>query len=96
MGRPLGWCPTAIREILRRDLYRGIVWWNRTQTIQRDGTKKRRLRPQSDWLRIEAPELRIVSDALWAQVEALRRINEKVREGLCRALPVRTSAVRTS
>ncbi len=75
MGGPLGWCPTAIREILRRDLYRGIVWWNRTQSIQRDGTRKRRQRPQSDWLRLEAPELRIVSDALWTQVEALRQRN---------------------
>jgi site-specific DNA recombinase len=83
MGGSLGWCPTAIREILRRDLYRGIVWWNRTQTIQRDGTRKRRQRPQSDWLRLEAPELRIVSDALWAQVEALRQRNAAAyqREG---------------
>jgi len=31
-GGRAGWCPSAIREILRRDLYRGIVWWNRTQT----------------------------------------------------------------
>lgn len=83
MGGPLGWCPTAIREILRRDLYRGIVWWNRTQTIQRDGTKKQRKRPQSDWLRLEAPELRIVSDAVWTQVEALRKRNAAAykREG---------------
>ncbi|UVT18985.1 MAG: recombinase family protein [Nitrospira sp.] len=75
MGGPLGWCPTAIRELLRRDLYRGIVWWNRTQTIQRGGTRKRRQRPESDWIRLEAPELRIVSDVLWEQVEARRRKN---------------------
>ena len=49
MGGRLGWCPTAIRDMLKRDLYRGIVWWNRTQTIQRDGTKKQRQRPQSEW-----------------------------------------------
>jgi site-specific DNA recombinase len=74
-GGRLGWCPTAIRDILRRDLYRGIVWWNRTQTIQRDGTKKQRQRPQSDWLKLDAPELRIVSDLLWEQVEARRNRN---------------------
>ncbi|MBS0164746.1 MAG: recombinase family protein [Nitrospira sp.] len=75
MGGRLGWCPTAIRELLRRDLYRGIVWWNRTQTIQRGGTRARRQRPESDWLRLEAPELRIVSDVLWGQVEARRSKN---------------------
>jgi site-specific DNA recombinase len=74
-GGPRGWCPTAIRDMLRRDLYRGIVWWNRTQTIQRDGTKKKRQRPESEWLRLEAPELRIVSDLLWEQVAARRARN---------------------
>ena len=29
-GGNLGWCPTAFRDILQRDLYRGIVLWNRT------------------------------------------------------------------
>ena len=75
-GGRLGWCPTAIRDILRRDLYRGIVWWNRTQTVQADGTKKQRRRPQSEWLRLDAPELRIVSDVLWEQVAERHRRNE--------------------
>jgi len=58
-GGVKGWCPTAIRNILLRDLYRGMVLWNRTQSIQRDGTKKQRKRPQSEWLRLEVwPELR--------------------------------------
>jgi hypothetical protein len=74
-GGRLGWCPTAIRDILRRDLYRGIVWWNRTQSIQREGTKKQRRRPESDWLKIEAPELRLVGDQLWAQVATRRERN---------------------
>lgn len=72
-GGNLGWCPTAIRDILRRDLYRGIVLWNRTQAVQRGGTRKQRIRPESEWLRIDAPELRIVSQALWGQVEARRK-----------------------
>jgi site-specific DNA recombinase len=75
-GGRLGWCPTAIRDILRRDLYRGIVWWNRTQSIHREGTKKQRQRPESDWLKLDAPELRIVSEELWRQVEDLRKRNE--------------------
>jgi len=76
LGGRLGWCPTAIRDILRRDLYRGVVFWNRTQTIQRDGTKKQRQRPESDWIKLDAPDLRIVSEELWRQVERLRNRNE--------------------
>src|SRR5262249_6987917 len=54
-GGHLGWCPTAIRDILQRDLYRGVVLWNRTQAIQRHGTRKQRKRPRSEWLCIDAP-----------------------------------------
>lgn len=76
-GGNLGWCPTAIRDILQRDLYRSIVLWNRTQTIQRGGTRKQRIRPQSEWLRLEANELRIVSQVLWEQVEERRARNHQ-------------------
>ena len=65
-----GWAPTAIREILHRDLYHGVVVWNRSQKIVRRGTKAQRKRPVSDWLRLPAPELQIVSDELW---DAARR-----------------------
>jgi site-specific DNA recombinase len=74
-GGKIGWCPTAIRDILQRDLYRGIVLWNRTQTIQRGGTRKQRKRPESEWLRLDAPELQIISQVLWEQVEERRARN---------------------
>lgn len=76
-GGPLGWCPTALRDILRRELYRGVVYWNRTQTIQRGGTRKQLKRPESQWLRIEAPECRIVSEVLWEQVAAKHAANQR-------------------
>ncbi len=60
-----GWAPTAIREMLHRELYRGVIVWNRSQKIVRRGTKAQRMRPASEWLRIPAEELRIVSDELW-------------------------------
>ncbi len=72
-----GWCPTAIRDILQRDLYRGIVIWNRTQTTQCGGTRKQRKRPESEWLRLDAPELRIISPVLWEQVEDRRKRNHQ-------------------
>src|SRR5678816_1066683 len=74
---PLGWCPTALRDILRRELYRGVVYWNRTQTIQRGGTRMQRKRPESQWLRIEAPECRIVSEVLWLQVATRHAANQR-------------------
>ena len=74
-GGNLGWCPTALRDILQRELYRGVVLWNRTQTIQLGGTRKQRKRPESEWLRIEAPESRIISQVLWEQVEERRARN---------------------
>ena len=52
-----------------RELYQGVELWNRAQAIQLGGTRKQRKRPESEWLRIDAPELRIITQVLWAQVE---------------------------
>jgi site-specific DNA recombinase len=80
-----GWAPTAIREILHRELYRGVVVWNRTQKIMRRGSRAQRKRPLDQWLRLDAPELRIVSDELWNAVyERLKTAAEsfpRTREG---------------
>ncbi len=76
-GGRLGWCPTALRDILQRDLYRGVVLWNRTQVIQRNGTRKQRKRPETEWLRIDAPELRIIPQVLWEQIEERRAQNKR-------------------
>ena len=64
-GRPHGWCSSSVREILYRNLYKGEVVWNRTQKRGMWGMVRQRPRPQEDWIRIPAPELRIVSDELW-------------------------------
>jgi hypothetical protein len=56
--RGRGWAPSGIREMLHRELYRGVVDWNRSQKIVRAGTKKQRRRDEAEWLRIDAPELR--------------------------------------
>src|SRR5215472_7683937 len=67
------WVPTAVREILRRPLYAGRVVWNRSQKVTRRGTKAQRGRPATEWMQREAPELRIVSEVLWAAVEVRRQ-----------------------
>src|SRR3989304_3573288 len=55
-----GWAPTAIREILRRPLYRGEVVWNRKRKRDQWGVKRYLDRPEAEWLQLDAPELRIV------------------------------------
>jgi site-specific DNA recombinase len=64
-----GWAPTAIREILLRTVYRGELLWNRTRKRDPWGRKRQLARPESDWLRFEASELRIVDDGLWQRVQ---------------------------
>ena len=61
----------AIRAILKRELYKGEVIWNRSKFEKVPGTNKRRskLRPQSEWKRIERPDLAIVPGELWEQVQ---------------------------
>lgn len=78
-GKVRAWCPSAIREMLLNEKYRGVDVWNRTKTV-RNREKERteqRPRPESEWVRVEVPELRIVSDELWL---AVREQNRRVRE----------------
>ena len=65
-----GWAPTAIREMLHREDYRGRVHWNRTQKVHRGGTRGQRQRPPEETITLEVPERRIVSDALWTAAHA--------------------------
>ncbi len=69
-GGEHGWAPTAIREILYNELYRGRVLWNRTKKAHRRGTKTQETRPPSDVVDVELPECRIVSDELWEAAHA--------------------------
>ena len=66
------WCPTAIREMLKNELYIGNVVWNRSRFVKVPGTNKRRRRPrpESEWLRASNPALAIVPADLWKAVRA--------------------------
>jgi DNA invertase Pin-like site-specific DNA recombinase len=65
------WCPTAIREMLRRELYIGRIVWNRFKFVKEPGTNRRlpRERPKSEWRILEQPELRIIDQMLWDRVQ---------------------------
>ncbi len=73
------WCPSAIREMLRRELYVGRRIWNQRKWVKTPGTNKRvsRLRSQNEWKIQELPDLRIVNDDLWKKVhERQERVKE--------------------
>jgi len=74
-GRPTGWVPSSVRAVLNRPLYRGEIVWNQTRKRNSWGQKQQAVRPESDWLRVEAHGLRIVPDELWhaAQAQATER-----------------------
>jgi site-specific DNA recombinase len=65
------WCPTAIRAMLKRELYKGEVVWNRSKFEKEPGTNRRRrkIREKGEWKRIHHPELAIVSLDLWQRVQ---------------------------
>jgi len=69
-GGEHGWAPSAVREMLYHELYRGRVLWNRTKKTHRQGTKTQETRAPEDRIEVELPECRIVSDDLWDAAHA--------------------------
>ncbi|WP_263377070.1 recombinase family protein [Granulicella aggregans] len=65
------WSKTGIREMLRNERYRGTTIWGRSEQKRDPETGKMTTFkvPESQWLRQDHPELRIVSDELWNQVQ---------------------------
>ena len=69
-GRPAGWAPSSVREILYRSLYHGEIIWNQSRKRDRWGVKHQQPRHDREWLRIPAPDLAIVPESLWAAAHA--------------------------
>lgn len=68
--------PKRRNGILRNELYRGQLIYNRVRKVQHPVSRKRtsRVNPESEWTIVDAPDLRIVSDDLWEAAQAqLRR-----------------------
>ena len=69
-ARPRSWAPSSVREILYRQLYRGVVVWNQTQKRNAWGQVQQRARAVGEWVSIDAPQLRIVTEDVWDAVHA--------------------------
>lgn len=57
--------------ILRNNLYRGVMVYERTHKVYHHKTRRRLIRsnPLSQWRSIDVPHLRIISDAQWDEVQ---------------------------
>lgn len=80
------WRDTSIRGDVRRgtgiinnELYVGVRVWNHKHYVTDPGSGKSvtRFNPESEWIRNEVPELRIIDDALW---EAAKRQQQALAE----------------
>lgn len=69
LTRPKGWAASSVRQIILRKLYVGHQIWNRTKKRLPSGAKKARWRPESQWLVIPVPHLRIITPELWTQAQ---------------------------
>jgi len=69
--------------ILWNDLYRGVRIWNRVRMVRDPETGKRvsRTNPESEWQYQDAPNLRIVSDAIFTAARNRRQAGMKAGRG---------------
>jgi site-specific DNA recombinase len=69
--------------LLNNELYVGRLVWNRQRFVKDPDTGKRvaRMNPRAEWIAKEVPQLRIVSDGVWAAVkERQERTRYAVRQ----------------
>jgi DNA invertase Pin-like site-specific DNA recombinase len=79
-GQPAGWSPSSVREVLHRPLYRGQVVWNQTRKRDAQGRTAPAARPETEWLRLDQPDLRIVSDDAWQAAHTrLRKVRTQLK-----------------
>lgn len=76
--RTRGWAQAGVKHMLRNELYRGVVCWGRSQNVMRKGRKSNRPRRAEDWLRVEAPDLRVVPEDLWQRAQTRREGRRRV------------------
>jgi DNA invertase Pin-like site-specific DNA recombinase len=51
---PRGWVGSTVRDVLLRELYRGVIVWNQTRKRDRWGQHHQHARPESEWMRVPA------------------------------------------
>lgn len=64
------WSPSVVWGMVRNERYRGILIYGKTKKGYRIGTKVRTRREDHEVQRAERPDLRIISEATWADAQA--------------------------
>jgi site-specific DNA recombinase len=78
------WAPSGVREILRNEKYHGKLVWGRSTKIRDPETGRKTMKrlPKEQWIWVDAPQLRIVTDEQWSKVQAqIKFVN---RHGIAR------------
>ena len=75
-GRPAGWAPSTVREVLLRALYSTRDRLEPIEEARPPGSRNGQNGRRSRWLHVPAPELRIVSPDLWAASQRERSKRE--------------------
>jgi site-specific DNA recombinase len=73
------WSPSVVWSIVHSERYLGTLVWGRHRKLYRAGTKIRELRPESECLHVDVPELRIVPDDVEVVMRDCR--SRKARDG---------------
>ncbi len=70
--------------ILNNELYRGKLIWNRNRMVKDPSTGRRvsRQNAESEWIRKDLPELRILPEELWNAAKARQAILDKAKPAL--------------
>ena len=74
--------------LLNNPLYIGEYIWNRSEWVRHPETRQRirKVRPKEEWVTVDLPDLRIVTQEIWERVKARQTIQqtkgEAVRQGL--------------
>jgi hypothetical protein len=85
------WSAGSVRELVNRPLYRGEIVHGRTKKRNIEGKVEPTKRAPSDWIRVPAPELRILSSelsaAVAARIESMQARSLRGANGLLRGRP---------
>ncbi len=79
MGSALSGTAAQYTGILRRELHIGQVIWNRRRMKKVPGTSRRvaEVRPRDERIILDHPELRIIDDSIWDQVQTRLKHSRK-------------------
>ncbi len=84
--RSRGWIGSSVAAVIDNSMYLGQLIYNRTMWVARSrkqrraaglGRRKRVENDPADWIRQDAPELRIISDEVWQAAQTRRASTNK-------------------